>query len=70
LPLALATGSEKARSELIIAPVLLEVRKILQRQISLFSGEDQGNYRQYELIANGRQNSQRLYSNTLTVAGE
>ncbi len=40
LPLAVATGSEKARSELIIAPVLLEVRKILQRQISLFSGED------------------------------
>lgn len=40
LPLAVATGSEKARSELIISPVLLEVRKILQRQISLFSGEE------------------------------
>lgn len=40
LPLAIATGSEKARSELIITPILLEVRKILQRQISLFSGED------------------------------
>lgn len=40
LPVAVATGSEKARSELIIAPVLLEVRKILQRQISLFSGEE------------------------------
>ncbi|HAX79685.1 MAG TPA: hypothetical protein DCY88_28590 [Cyanobacteria bacterium UBA11372] len=40
LPLAVATGSEKARSELIISPVLLEVRKILQRQVSLFSGED------------------------------
>lgn len=40
LPLAVATGSEKARSELIISPVLVEVRKILQRQISLFSGED------------------------------
>lgn len=40
LPLAIATGSEKARSELIISPVLLEVRKILQRQISLFSGAD------------------------------
>ena len=39
LPLAAATGSEKARSELIISPVLLEVRKILERQISLFSGE-------------------------------
>lgn len=40
LPLAIATGSEKARSELIISPVLLEVRKILKRQISLFSGVD------------------------------
>lgn len=40
LPLAIATGSEKARSELIISPVLLEVRKILQRKISLFSGVD------------------------------
>lgn len=40
LPLAVATGSEKARSELIISPVLLEVRKILNHQISLFSGEE------------------------------
>ncbi len=40
LPLAVGTGSEKARSELIISPVLVEVRRILNRQISLFSGED------------------------------
>lgn len=40
LPLAIATGSEKARSELIISPILLEVRKICQRRISLFSGEE------------------------------
>ena len=40
LPLAVATGSEKARSELIISPVIVEVRRILNRQISLFSGED------------------------------
>lgn len=33
LPLAIATGSEKARSELIISPVLLEVRKILQEKL-------------------------------------
>jgi hypothetical protein len=39
LPLA-STASEKARSEGIIYPVLLEVRRILDRQISLFSGED------------------------------
>jgi hypothetical protein len=40
LPLALATGSEKARSELIISPILVEVRRILERRVSLFSGED------------------------------
>ena len=40
LPVALATGSEKARSELIISPVLMEVRQILQQRISFFSGED------------------------------
>ncbi|MEG4417483.1 hypothetical protein QUA70_02590 [Microcoleus sp. LAD1_D5] len=40
LPVAVATGSEKARSEMIITPVLLELRKILQQNISLFSGED------------------------------
>lgn len=39
LPLA-SSASEKARSEGIIYPVLLEVRRILNRQISLFSGED------------------------------
>lgn len=36
LPLVLARGSEKARSGLLIAPILLEV----SRQVSLFSGED------------------------------
>jgi hypothetical protein len=40
LSLAIATGSEKARSELIISPILVEVRKILDRRVSLFSGED------------------------------
>jgi len=35
-----ASASEKARSEGIIYPVLLEVRRILQRRVSLFSGED------------------------------
>ncbi len=40
LPIATATGSEKARSELIITPVLVEVRRILNRKVSLFSGED------------------------------
>ncbi len=39
LPFA-ASASEKARSEGIIYPVLLEARRILERRVSLFSGED------------------------------
>jgi hypothetical protein len=38
VPLAMAVGTEKARSEFIIANVLLELRKILENKISLFSG--------------------------------
>jgi hypothetical protein len=38
LPLALAIHTEKARSELLIAPILVEVRRLAGRQISLFSG--------------------------------
>jgi len=38
MPLALAIGTEKARSELVIANVLLEVRRLLNNQISFFSG--------------------------------
>lgn len=38
VPLALSINTEKARSELIIAPVLVELRKSLQHRISLFSG--------------------------------
>jgi hypothetical protein len=40
LPLILARGSEKARSELLIAPILLEVSRHLSHQVSLFSGEE------------------------------
>jgi hypothetical protein len=40
LPVAIAGGSEKARSELIISPILLEVRQILNQQIGFFSGEE------------------------------
>ena len=40
LPVAVATGTEKARSELIISPILLEVRQILDQTISFFSGEE------------------------------
>ncbi len=38
IPLALAIYTEKARSEMIIAPVLIELRKMLDHRISLFSG--------------------------------
>ncbi len=39
-PFAAAQGSEKARSELIVAPLLFELRELLDRQIGLFSGTD------------------------------
>ncbi|NES74871.1 MULTISPECIES: hypothetical protein [unclassified Okeania] len=38
LPLAVAIGTEKARSELIIAPILFAIKKQLDNQISIFSG--------------------------------
>src|SRR5947209_6412995 len=37
-PLALAVSTEKARSEWIIAPILLEVRRRRRGEVSLFSG--------------------------------
>jgi hypothetical protein len=36
--MALAVGTEKARAELLIAPILLEVHGQLQQRFSLFSG--------------------------------
>ena len=38
IPLAVAINTEKARSELIISEVLLELRKQFDRKISFFSG--------------------------------
>ncbi len=38
VPLGLTINTEKARSELIISPILVELRKILEHKISLFSG--------------------------------
>ncbi|BAY96843.1 hypothetical protein NIES37_07800 [Tolypothrix tenuis PCC 7101] len=40
LPWAIAVDTEKARSEVIINPVLLEIRRILNSSISVFSGEE------------------------------
>ncbi|NMF84148.1 hypothetical protein [Nodosilinea sp. P-1105] len=40
LPLVNAINTEKARSELVIMPVLIEVRRHLNYQVSLFSGSE------------------------------
>lgn len=40
IPWAIAVGNEKARSEGIINPILLDVKEYLQGQISVFSGEE------------------------------
>ncbi len=40
IPWAIAVGNEKARSEGIVAPILLEVKQILESKISVFSGEE------------------------------
>jgi hypothetical protein len=39
-PLAVAVGTGKIRSELIVAPLLFELRQLLDGQIGLFSGMD------------------------------
>jgi hypothetical protein len=38
LPVALASNTEKSRSEMIIAPILMDLRKQFANHISLFSG--------------------------------
>lgn len=40
LPLATAINTEKARSEFLIAPILAEIRRQVNYQISLFSGTE------------------------------
>jgi len=40
VPWAIAVGTEKAKSEMIVAPTLLEVKRLLERKISVFSGSD------------------------------
>lgn len=40
IPVAVGIGNEKARSELIIAPILMEARRQARRPVSLFSGTD------------------------------
>ena len=38
LPLVMGKGTEKVRSELLIAPILVEVREMLEQRIAVFSG--------------------------------
>jgi hypothetical protein len=38
VPLAVASNSEKARSEMIICPILIDLRRQLRERINLFSG--------------------------------
>ncbi|MEM9541000.1 MAG: hypothetical protein AAGA60_16045 [Cyanobacteria bacterium P01_E01_bin.42] len=40
IPLANAINTEKARSELLIAPALLEIREIFQNEVGFFSGSE------------------------------
>lgn len=40
IPLALAINTEKASSELIVAPVLVETRKQFDCKIGIFSGKE------------------------------
>ncbi|NET49663.1 MAG: hypothetical protein F6K09_13265 [Merismopedia sp. SIO2A8] len=40
IPLALAQGNEKARSEWIINPILTAVRRLSNAQVSIFSGRE------------------------------
>ena len=40
LPLTKMVGSEKARSEFIIAPILVELRELSKDRISIFSGKE------------------------------
>ncbi|WP_026100437.1 hypothetical protein [Fortiea contorta] len=40
IPLALGSNTEKSRSEMIIAPIIIALRKYFNNQISLFSGID------------------------------
>lgn len=40
VPLALAIGTEKSRSELILTPILVELKEQFQNKISLFSGRE------------------------------
>jgi len=48
--IAVSVNTEKARSELIIAPVLVEIRKIFDKKISFFSGIEMNIDKERDLV--------------------
>ncbi len=69
--LAVAVNTEKARSELIIAPVLIEIRKIFNKEISFFSGIELNIDRERDLTGFCEfiisQSSEQLFLNTPVI---
>lgn len=69
--LAVAVNTEKARSELIIAPVLIEIRKIFNKEISFFSGIELNIDRERDLTGFCdfiiSQSSEQLFLNTPVI---
>ncbi|MEM0981886.1 MAG: hypothetical protein AAGH78_16640, partial [Cyanobacteria bacterium P01_H01_bin.58] len=73
LPIAGAINTEKARSELIIMPVLMEVRRYLNNQIAIFSGSNfevepsQGLEGRCDFILSGSSEQYYITSPVLTI---
>lgn len=73
LSLASAINTEKARSELVIMPILIEVRRLLHNQISVFSGStfevapDQGLEGRCDFILTRSQEQYYITSPVLTI---
>ncbi len=73
LPLGSAIGTEKARSEFIIAPILAELTEITEHRISLFSGiefnvdEEKGLNSRCDFIISASDAQYSLTSPVLTV---
>ena len=73
LELAANIGTEKARSELIVTPILLDVRRYLNNQISYFSGStlnvdpEKGLTGECDFILSGSANQLEISTPVLTV---
>ncbi|EDN66042.1 conserved hypothetical protein [Beggiatoa sp. PS] len=73
VPLSISINTEKARSELVIAPVLVDIRKQYKKTISLFSGVELNIDKEQEL--NGfcdfiiSQSAEQLYITAPIIMG-